>query len=209
MESGWLLCIEGLPAPVPFFFGPYLSDMDGKAMLASVRATGTIRTADKSHPFKGEKEISMSKIFHSIIDALANATGLDSLKEQEADTYQLLFDGIPLTIEHLPENDAVLLFSALGKLPENNREDFCLKLLDANHFFHGTGGSTLSVSRNSDIVSLHLMLPMQLLTVAYFLQILETYMNAAERWSKACEQPGGTGASAEQHDASDCGWMPV
>ena len=151
----------------------------------------------------------MHKPFHTLIAALAACTGLDSLKASQDDSCQLLFDGLPLTIEYLSESDSVLFFSALGGLPRDNREDFCLKLLEANHFFSGTAGGTLSVHRNYEIVALHMVVSMQLLDVAQFMQTIESYMNTAERWAKACEQVDDVRPVIAHGCPVGSGWQPV
>lgn len=151
----------------------------------------------------------MHKPFHQLLTALAAQTGLAAPDASGDDCLTVFFDGLPLTLEYLPENDSVLFFSALGRLPRDNREDFCLKLLEANHFFSGTGGATLSAHRSSGVVGLHMVVSMRLLDEAQFMQYLETYMYTAEQWAKACAQADEAPPAQDRENPPDSGWVPI
>lgn len=145
--------------------------------------------------------------FQQLIAALADRTGLTTLEILPDNSCTLFFDDLPLTLQYLPENDCLLLFSSLGKLPDKGREAFCLKLLEANHFFNDTAGATLSAHAGSGLVGLHQVVPMRMLDEAQFLQLLETYMNTAERWARACTGSDARKAAPDTENMPGVGWM--
>ncbi len=151
----------------------------------------------------------MHKPFHQLLTMFASQTGLAAPDPSGDDSLTVLFDGLPLTLEYLPENDSVLFFSALGALPRGNREDFCLKLLEANHFFSGTGGATLSAHRDSGVVGLHMVVSMRLLDEAQFVHLLETYMNTAEQWAQACAQADEAPPARDRENPPGSGWVSI
>ena len=151
----------------------------------------------------------MHESFERLLAAFAVRTGLDSVKATPQGICNLFFDGLPLTLQYLPESGSLLLFSCLGKLPDEGREAFCLTLLEANHFFSGTGGATLSAQRSTGLVALHQTVPMQILDEARFLQILETYMNTAEHWAKALAEYETPQPAPGEGNTPGTSWMPV
>ncbi len=151
----------------------------------------------------------MSETFNKLMASLATRIGLPSLSTTQDGIYDLFFDDLPLTFQYLPENDSLLLFSSLGKLPDQGREELCLKLLEANHFFSGTAGATLSAHRSTGLVGLHQVVPMQILDEARFLQILEAYMNTAEQWAKVCAKADTPEPKPTGKNLPGAGWMPA
>lgn len=151
----------------------------------------------------------MQEAFNKLIALLAERIGLDALKPTPDGICNLFFDGLPMTLLYLSESNSVLLFSSLGKLPDQGREDFCLKLLEANHFFNGTGGATLSVHRASGLVALHQVMPLRMLDEARFLQFMETYMNTAEHWAKACTEHDAPKPPPDVVNRPSSGWVPA
>jgi len=62
--------------------------------------------------------------------------------------------GNGLMLELLADQDAgrLLLSATLGALPQDRREELIALLLDANFFWHGTGGATAALAADDGIV---------------------------------------------------------
>ncbi|MCL9783814.1 type III secretion system chaperone [Vibrio sp. S4M6] len=85
---------------------------------------------------------------------LGNELGIDNLKLDEDACCCLSFDDIILHFEFDAAQNRLLCYSHLGDVPPFGQSDFYEMLLDANLFWKGTGGHTLSIDSKSKAVIL-------------------------------------------------------
>ncbi len=90
----------------------------------------------------------------SILESLGKTLGLDGLTfENAASTCLLVLDGkMEIAVTLNEENNELILHHQVGTLPESNRYDIVEQLLEANLFWSGTRGATLSIERTSGVV---------------------------------------------------------
>ncbi len=90
-----------------------------------------------------------------ILESLGLFLGLEDDLEfnEEDDTCILQLDEktrINITLN--PENDTIILHHLMGMLPSSNRSDVVEQLLEANLFWSGTHGATISIERETSVV---------------------------------------------------------
>jgi hypothetical protein len=84
-------------------------------------------------------------------------------------------------------DEELLLYAAVGKLPESNRELLMARLLAANYFFAETGGATLAVSPLNGEIQLIYSERLQGLDAQALTGILENFLARLEHWSMVCK----------------------
>jgi len=110
--------------------------------------------------------------------------GMD-LTPDAAGAVMLDVDGMPLTILNLEEVDLVALVGVVGEPPPEERMERLYRvLLEANHNFAGTAGSTLSINQETGKVSLCRVLPLALTDGDTFFGEVERFVNMLETWRK-------------------------
>lgn len=90
----------------------------------------------------------------TILESLGNVLGLAQLEfDNEDDTCMLLLDGkLEIAITLNEESNELIIHHQIGTLPESNRYDIVEQLLEANLFWAGTRGATISMERTSGVV---------------------------------------------------------
>lgn len=82
---------------------------------------------------------------------LAKVLELSPLSYDEEGCIRVKFlDTIEVTTMRAPDRDLVVLYADLGELPAEPAVDMLLDMLDANCFWEGTGGATLSILREPE-----------------------------------------------------------
>ena len=88
--------------------------------------------------------------------------------------------GVDLT--YVPAEQKILASADLGE--QSLDEALCRTLMEANHLFAGTGGSTLSVEPESHHVRIEICSPLVLIREEGGTLFLERFLNIAESWRK-------------------------
>ncbi|MFI0347359.1 MAG: type III secretion system chaperone [Chthoniobacterales bacterium] len=90
----------------------------------------------------------------TILESLGKILGFDQLEfDTDDDTCLLVLDGeIEIAVTLNEENSELILHHQIGTLPERNRYDIVERLLEANLFWSGTRGATLSMERTTGVV---------------------------------------------------------
>src|SRR5262249_36336219 len=121
---------------------------------------------------------------------LGEMVGIPDLRLSESGGCSLVFDGrINVQLEFEPETGKLTLFSPLGPIPEHDRETFFARLLAANLFGKGTGGSVLSIDQASNTVVLAGQTPVKWLESVDFQSLLQRFVDTAEHWMSELQQP--------------------
>ena len=119
-----------------------------------------------------------------LLQALGQSLKVDGLELNDRGVCRLLLDGkLELNIEHAPVEDAVHLYSTLGKAPDVERESFFASLLEAQHFAREIGeGCAFGLDASTGDVLLHRKLSVGDLNEETFYQALNEFANWGDHW---------------------------
>lgn len=111
---------------------------------------------------------------------------LKALKEEVGFEYEKKDDKLfylnDVTLKE-PEDGKFYLFSKLGQVPKEKKDDLFLYLMQANLLGQGTGLSTLGISDDEKSLTLSLSLPYEV-NYREFKEILEEFLNYQDYWRK-------------------------
>ena len=133
-----------------------------------------------------------------LLNDLGLSMGMKGLMFNDQGCARLVFDEkyiINLELNSLTEQ--LHIYSDLGGLPDQAREQLYLKLLNANLFHAQTGGASLAVDSVHQQVVLCRTLNAEPLSGQEFFEIIETFVNAVEDWQVKINQmpaPSHTGS---------------
>lgn len=139
-----------------------------------------------------------------ILESLSLFLGIDDLKFSEEDeTCTLQLDEkVQINITLNATNETLVLHHLMGVLPESNRAEIMEQLLEANLFWSGTNGATISMERDTSFVIIaRALTPYQaegnLLTGEELATAIADLANAATSWRALLENQNIT--SEEEH----------
>jgi hypothetical protein len=118
-----------------------------------------------------------------LLATLGKKLGLGELSFNEEGSCLFVLDENKLFIIDLDESTRTLIISvALGMLPEENREEVLYDLLTANYYWMRTGGGTLGVDPENNVVLLCYLMQLPLENDMDFLFCIEKLANVADYW---------------------------
>lgn len=115
-----------------------------------------------------------------LLTDFGNALGLEGLSLDESGYCCLGFDEVLLNIESVGEGPLVLFYSSLGVLPEDAGSDIYRRLLEANYFFHDTGGATIGLDGASGSVAITRVVDTAGMEVLDLEAVIKAFVDAAE-----------------------------
>lgn len=144
------------------------------------------------------------KDFEEAVAIFGKELGIELQENDGAVSFDAIVDvdaGVALQVDvvHIPENKSMLVSADLGELPQEGEDTLCRTFMEANHFFEGTGGATLSVEHESRHVRFEFCIPLVLLGNEVDSVFLERFLNAAERWRKHLTAPPETAIGFMPH----------
>jgi hypothetical protein len=139
------------------------------------------------------------KEMEALVSDLGKEVGIPELELDEDGYCCLFFDDVVVNMEWDDENERLLLYTSVGDIPEDGREELFEKLLDANLFWKNTGGATLSIDNGEKRVVMTYELLLANVSFADFKTVLENFVNVAEAWMGQLKdfKPGGEETAAE------------
>ena len=147
----------------------------------------------KTDPFVNMNE-NFKNHAEEILESLGLFLGLDDLEfGEEDDTCILqLDDKTRVNVSLSSENDTIILHSLMGTLPQSDRSEIVEQLLQANLFWSGTNGATISMERNTGLVIIAQALSLYssegtLLTGEALANAIASLASAANQWKKLLE----------------------
>ena len=130
-----------------------------------------------------------------VIREFGEKIGIPQLAFDNRGFCQLAFDD--RTVVQIQANDEAgtcVLFSLVATLEHGDRLPVYESLLQANLFWSGTDGATLSVEPQTGSVFLARQLPQQVMDLPTFETLMESFVNIAEFWTDELarlSQPSG------------------
>ncbi|MFH0789735.1 MAG: type III secretion system chaperone [Pseudomonadota bacterium] len=123
-----------------------------------------------------------------LLNDFGKSIGINELAFNENGYCCLMFDQVVVNIELIENSERFFLYTHLGEIPLEKREEFYSLLLEADFFNKETADGTLGIDRESNIVALTYQRPYTGLDQEKFEKILENYVNAAEHWTKKIQE---------------------
>lgn len=120
--------------------------------------------------------------YKQLLSELGQAVGLPELAP-DADNYCCLGfdDKIVLHLQFNAENEILMLFAQIGKIDDAYKAAIYPRILKANLFWQGTGGSTLGVDDNGEVLMAYQIM-IGGMDFQKFQDLLEGFVNTAELW---------------------------
>lgn len=132
------------------------------------------------------------QVIQKLINELGIELGLEGLTLDEFGYCCLEFPEKTINLE-ADEQGTVFAYAHLGSLPEQDREDFYAKLLEANYFCQETGGGTIGIDREANVVVLMMQTHVAMLNSGDLHRVLQNFINVAVTWSQRVESFSGAG----------------
>lgn len=120
----------------------------------------------------------------ALITALGTHVGISDLALGEDNVCRLVQDGtVVVDIEHQPGTDNAQVFSIVGTHPGSNVA-LLHRLLEANLFGQGTGGSQLGLDEERGEIVLSHAVDLTTMTAERFISLLDAFVGYAQTWSQ-------------------------
>ncbi len=120
------------------------------------------------------------KELEKILGEFGNRIGIPNLSFDEHGYCCLMFDDIVVNIEADSDSETLFLYSNVGDLPSESSPSLYQTLLEKNFLFRGTGGGTLGIDKNTQIIAYAYQIPFKLVTIESFERTLESFVNISE-----------------------------
>lgn len=130
--------------------------------------------------------------YEEILSALAEQVGLDTL--ELLSTQELVVDGQPigLQLEGDERSGDLIFFAGLGTPAPEQLQRVMRTLLEANHFWVGTGGCTLGLQPGTGAVTLCGRIRLDELGGKTLAALLDGFADTASFWRNLIESPPET-----------------
>jgi hypothetical protein len=120
----------------------------------------------------------------TLLQRLGQTVGIPDLSLDDEDYCLLRLDGtLDIAVEYVEDAELVVFTTRCGKLGEQNREAVLQQITDANFYWTGAGGGTLSTNSREGMVYLHYRESTAHLDQARLENLLQALVMNAERWS--------------------------
>jgi hypothetical protein len=134
----------------------------------------------------------MKTTFDLVSEFLMEKFGPDAMECNGKNQISLAVNNRLILIHYFSENEKMLIASCIAPLPQENRENLLLRLLQGQYFFHKTSGMTLSVDTSSTFVVLQTCMDTHAFSTDDFFTIVDNFVHVAEFWEKECANENKT-----------------
>jgi hypothetical protein len=132
-----------------------------------------------------------TELLDNLVNQLGWIAGLPGLQLDEDGHASLVFNqAVTIHLQARDTENDILLYAAPAALPEENGYAVALKLLRANFLWRDTGGATLSLA-GDDEVMLTQKLSIENLDLTAFQERFTTFARTALKWKEQVESPAG------------------
>lgn len=145
----------------------------------------------------------------SLVEELGAALQVAGLALNENRMAALQIGSLKVTLEGTPLDDAVLIYSPVGALPESGRESLYATLLTAHLYYQEMGeGCCLGVDSVSGEIVLSRRLSLAGVDAGRLQEVLNEFVNWAEHWTSRLSADG-SGDTEESSDQEMTGFIRV
>lgn len=121
----------------------------------------------------------------AILKDFGQLISLGILEFDEDQNCRLVYnDNVYLSISFDPEHDAIVLSTYVAPFPERNANSVLKALLEANYFWLGTNGATLSIDSESSRIAMMTQIKVENLDVSEFHLFIQAFVDSTEAWSE-------------------------
>ena len=132
---------------------------------------------------KGTKKMSKQNL-QTLLQRLGQTVGIADLSLDEDNYCLLRLDGtLDIAVEFVEDAELVVFTARCGALGEQNRAAILQQITDANFYWTGAGGGTLSTNSREGMVYLHFRESTAHLDQARLESLLQALVMNTERWS--------------------------
>lgn len=137
----------------------------------------------------------MNQLYETLIREFGTALGHPELAPDEEGLCALSVDDGEVTLFiQLRDEDTVLIFAEVGRLPDD--AEAARALLAANLFGRGTADGTLGLAEENGLVIYSRAEPLRGLDYTHFATIVEVFLDLLAHWRRALPHLGGDQAQA-------------
>lgn len=130
----------------------------------------------------------LKKEVNSLLEKLGASLGLQDLSLDENNHCILLFDDkVILNMELDENNELLVVYSYLGEVPFEGRENIFETLLESNFFWRNTQGATLGIDKHTQTVVLAYPMELPLKNKDIFEERLAVFVDVTEQWINKLE----------------------
>ena len=120
--------------------------------------------------------------FNELIENFGKTCGAELSATDGAVALEI--DGMSVTVQEVPERDALVVVGDVGEPPPEGLEALMTAMLEANYMFLGTGGGALARDPETGRFHLCRLASLASLDDAGFAALMETFSNVLETWRK-------------------------
>lgn len=110
-------------------------------------------------------------------------------------------DDLIIHLQYEQESEGLRFFASLGEVSPVDRASVIADMLDANVLWRGTGGATLGLDSEKDVVTMAYQEPIGNMSYGRFEQLLDGFLITAEQWTRRIQ--GDAGAADKEPAVGD------
>ncbi len=130
----------------------------------------------------------LKKEVNGLLEKLGDSLGLQDLSLDENNHCVLLFDDkVILNLELDESNEILVVYSYIGEVPFEGRENIFETLLESNFFWRNTQGATLGIDKHTQTVVLAYPMELPLKNKNIFEERLAVFVDVTEQWINKLE----------------------
>ncbi len=125
----------------------------------------------------------LRKEVNGVLEKLGSSLGLQDLSLDENNHCILLFDDkVILNLELDETNELLVVYSYIGEVPFEGRENIFETMLESNFFWRNTQGATLGIDKHTQTVVLAYPMELPLKNKEIFEERLAVFVDVTEQW---------------------------
>ena len=150
--------------------------------------------------------------FEILLNEFGGVIGIESLTLNEKNGCTLSFDELIVNIQYVEEDNAFLLFSDLGKIPEAKNSELYKALLTANFYRSQIINAAFSYCESTDSIVLILLQPIDNLASGQLDEIFQKFIDLVDAWTVRIKQEQFQTKvleSKEPHAGNQAEWVRI
>lgn len=120
--------------------------------------------------------------FKEIVDYFAQAVGVPELAADENGVCSVDVDGMTLVMSEQKESRQLIVWSELGEMPAEGRDQLFQVLLQAMYMGIATEGAVFAIDPETKNLVMYRQEPLQFMEGSSFMAMFEGFVNVLERW---------------------------
>jgi hypothetical protein len=133
----------------------------------------------------------MKKDLDLLLSELGKGVGIEELALDKEDGCVLSFDELVVSLQYVPDNNSLVLFSNLGVLDGQDLSGQFAEMLEANFYERARGGPTIGYHRETKTAWTIYQTAVGPLDFPAFEEKMERFVNFSEAWKKRFMDPEG------------------